>query len=210
MVISMILMRAGVFSMSMRDDRDVAEALMHSGTRHRHKRNANMPSGNEQTMIDLFQRHVGAEMDGDLETTMATMCEDPHLINVPTSMGGFGRDGVKNFYANHLVGKFFPPDVKMTPVSLTVDQHRVVDELIISFTHTHAIDWMLPGVAPTGKHVEVAFAVIVGVKDEKVSYEHIYWDQASVLVQIGLLDPTGLPVLGAENARKILELAEGA
>ncbi|MBM3654982.1 MAG: ester cyclase, partial [Alphaproteobacteria bacterium] len=85
---------------------------------------------------------------------------------------------------------------------------KIVDELIISFTHTHVIDWMLPGITPTGKRVEAAFAVIVGIKDGKVSHEHIYWDQASVLVQIGLLDPEGLPVVGAENARKILELSE--
>jgi carboxymethylenebutenolidase len=169
-----------------------------------------MLSAAEQSMVDLFQRHVGAELDGDLETTMSTMCDDPHLINVPTSMGGFGQEGVRNFYSRHLVGKFFPPDVKMTTVSLTVGQDQIVDELIISFTHTHVIAWMLPGVAPTGKPVEVAFAVIVGVKDGKVSHEHIYWDQASVLVQIGLLDPKGLPVVGPENARKILELSENS
>ena len=67
-----------------------------------------------------------------------------------------------------------------------------------------AIDWMLPRVPPTGRKVEVAFAVIVGFKDDKISHEHIYWDQASVLVQIGLLDPTGLPVVGAESARRVL------
>jgi carboxymethylenebutenolidase len=164
----------------------------------------------EQSMVELFQKHVGAELDGDLDTTMATMCDDPHLINVPTGMGGFGQEGVRRFYANHLVGKFFPPDVKMTSVSRTVGQTQIVDELIISFTHTEVVDWMLPGIAPTGKRVDVAFAVIVGVKDGKISHEHIYWDQASVLVQIGLLDPDGLPVVGPENARKILELSESA
>ena len=167
-----------------------------------------MLSEAEQSMVELFQKHVGAELEGDLETTMATMCEDPHLINLPTSMGGFGKEGVRSFYANHLVGKFFPPDVKMTSVSQTIGRGQIVDELIISFTHTHVIDWMLPGVAPTGKRVEAAFAVIVGIKAGKVSHEHIYWDQASVLVQIGLLDPKGLPVVGAENARKILAMSE--
>ena len=95
--------------------------------------------------------------------------------------------------------------LKMTDVSRTVDEHQLVDELVISFTHTTPIDWMLPGVAPTGKKVEVAFAVIVGVKDGKVSHEHIYWDQATVLVQLGLLDPKGLPVVGAESARRVLD-----
>ncbi len=169
-----------------------------------------MLSEAEQSIVKLFQKHVGAELEGDLETTMATMGDDPHLINLPTSMGGFGQDGVRNFYANHLVGKFFPPDVTMTSVSQTIGHSQIVDELIISFTHTHVIDWMLPGVEPTGKRVEAAFAVIVGVKDGKVSHEHIYWDQASVLVQIGLLDPQGLPVVGAENARKILAMRKSA
>lgn len=158
----------------------------------------------QQKMVALFEKHVGAELEGDLETTMATMSDDPHLHNVPTMVGGVGQSGVRAFYRDHLVGKFFPPDVKMTRVSITVGEDQIVDELVISFTHTTIIDWMLPGVAPTGKKVEVAFAVIVGVKGDKVSHEHIYWDQASVLVQIGLLNPDGLPVVGAESAHKVL------
>jgi carboxymethylenebutenolidase len=156
-------------------------------------------------MLDTFKKHVDAELAGDLETTMATMTADPHLHNVPSMVGGVGRDGVRNFYKNHLVGKFFPPDVKMTNVSSTVGDTQIVDELVISFTHTTPIDWMLPGVAPTGKPVEIAVAVVVGFKDGKISHEHIFWDQASVLVQIGLIDPKGLPVVGAESARKLLD-----
>jgi carboxymethylenebutenolidase len=119
--------------------------------------------------------------------------------------GGVGRSGVRAFYRDHLVGKFFPPDVKMTSVSRTVGEDQVVDELVVSFTHTTVIDWLLPGVEPTGKAVEMAVAVIVGFQDGKVSREHIYWDQAGVLVQVGLLDPAGLPVTGAESARKVLD-----
>jgi len=118
--------------------------------------------------------------------------------------GGVGRSGVHAFYRDHLVGKFFPPDVKMASVSRTVGEDQIVDEVVISFTHTTAIDWLLPGVKPTGKPVEMAVAVIVGFEDGKISHEHIYWDQAGVLVQIGLLDPAGLPVSGAESARKVL------
>ncbi len=158
----------------------------------------------KQALIDVFQKHVAAELAGDLDTTMATMSAEPHLHNVPTMVGGVGYDGVRRFYRDHLVGKFFPPDVTMTPVSRTVDEHQIVDELVISFTHTTVIDWMLPGLAPTGKKVEVAFAVIAGCKDGKITHEHIYWDQAAVLVQLGLIDPKGLPVVGAESARKVL------
>jgi len=156
-----------------------------------------------QAMIDLFQKHVNAELAGDLDTTMATMNDAPHLNHVPTMAGGVGRDGVRAFYRDHLVGKFFPPDVKMTSVSRTVGESQIVEEMVISFTHTTIIDWLLPGVAPTGKPVEMAVAVVVGFKDGKISHEHIYWDQAGILVQIGLLDPKGLPVTGAESARKV-------
>jgi carboxymethylenebutenolidase len=155
-------------------------------------------------MLALFEKHVGAELDSDIDTTLATMSDEPHLTNVPTNVGGFGRKGVRAFYRDHLIGQFFPPDVKMTSVSRTVGDDQLVDELVISFTHTRAIDFMLPGVAPTGKPVEVAFAVIVRFKDGKITHEHIYWDQACVLVQLGLLDPHGLPVTGAESARRVL------
>ncbi|MGB6325050.1 MAG: ester cyclase [Methylocella sp.] len=162
-------------------------------------------SQEQEAMIELFQKHVSAELNGDLETTMDTMTDDPHLNHVPTMAGGVGREGVRVFYRDHLVGKFFPPDVKMTNVSRTVGHDQVVEELFISFTHTTPIDWLMPGVPPTGKHVEMAVAVIVGFKEGKISHEHIYWDQAAVLVQVGLLDPTGLPVSGAESARKVLD-----
>lgn len=158
----------------------------------------------QQAMNDLLERHVRAELDGDLDTTMATMSDNPHLHNVANMMGGVGRQGVRDFYRNYLVGKFFPPDVKMVNVSRTIGTDQIVDEVVISFTHTRAIDWMLPGVPATGKKVEMAVAVIVGVKNDKITHEHIYWDQASVLVQIGLLNPARLPVSGAESARKVL------
>ena len=132
-----------------------------------------------QEMIDLFQKHMDAELAGDLDTTMATMTDNPHLNHVPTMAGGVGRDGVRAFYRDHLVGKFFPPDVKITPVSRTVGESQIVEELFISFTHTTAIDWLLPGVAPTGKPVQMVVAAIVGFKDGKISHEHIYWDQAA-------------------------------
>ena len=162
-------------------------------------------SPSQKAMLDLFQQHVAAELAGDIITTMATMTDEPHLNHVPLMTGGSGREGVRQFYSNHLVGKFFPPDVNMTTVSRTVGTDQIVEELVISFTHTMTIDWLLPGVSPTGKKVEMALAVIVGFKDGKISHEHIYWDQAGVLVQVGLLNPTGLPVSGAESARKVLD-----
>jgi len=158
-----------------------------------------------QAMGAIFALHMDAELAGDLNKTLATMTADPHLVNVPTMVGGAGPAGVRDFYANRLIGQFFPPDVEFTPVSRTCDENRLVDELVISFTHTAKIDWMLPGVEPTGRRVSVAFVVVVGVEDDKIAYEHIYWDQATVLVQIGLLDPSGLPVAGRDAAAKVLD-----
>jgi carboxymethylenebutenolidase len=118
--------------------------------------------------------------------------------------GGVGHDQLKRFYKYHFIGAN-PPDTTMIPVSRTIGADRIVDELIFRFTHTTTIDWMLPGIAPTGRLVEVPLVAIVQFQDGKVAHEHIYWDQASVLVQIGKLDATGLPVAGAETARKVLD-----
>lgn len=159
----------------------------------------------QQEMIETFEKHVQAELDGDLETTMATMTQNPHLHNVPNNIGGYGYNGVKEFYANHLVGKFFPPDVEMKRVSLTVGDTQIVEELIISFTHTTTIDWMLPAIAPTHRKVQVGFVVIVGFIDNKISHEHIYWDQSTVLVQLGLMDGATLPLSGSESTERLLD-----
>lgn len=158
----------------------------------------------QRAMVELFERHVNAELAGDLDTTMSTMTEHPHLNHVPTMAGGVGRAGVEAFYREHLVGKFFPPDVKMTNISRTVGIDQVVEEMVISFTHTTPIDWLMPGISPTGKPVDMAVVVIVGFENGKICHEHIYWDQAGVLAQVGLLEPAGLPVCGAESASKLL------
>ena len=162
-------------------------------------------TSSQQVMLDVFQQHMNAEMTGDIEATMATMTDTPYVNHVPVMTGGVGREGVRYFYTNHLVGKFFPPDVEMINVSRTVGEDQLVEEIVLKFTHTVPVDWMLPGVPPTGKRVEVAVVVIIKFENGKVAHEHIYWDQASVLVQLGLLDPSGLPVSGAESAQKVLD-----
>jgi len=163
----------------------------------------------KQALLDAFQKHVDAEIRKDLNTTLETMTPDPHLNNIPTITGGVGFEGVRNFYsALILSSKFFPPDAEMIPVSRTIDVHQLVDEIIFKFTHTTEIGWMLPNIAPTGKQVEIPLVVIVGFSDGKVTHEHIYWDQASVLVQIGLLKPNGLPITGVESAKKMHELRQ--
>lgn len=161
----------------------------------------------QDTVVKQFQAHVDAEMRGDLDTTLATMTSSPHLNNIPTLRGGLGLEQVRNFYGSMVpFGKFFPADLEIIPVSKTIDKYQLVDEHILKFTHNTEIGWMLPGVPPTGKRVEIPVVVIVGFENGKVTHEHIYWDQASVLVQIGLLNPGNLPVHGVETARRMDEI----
>jgi carboxymethylenebutenolidase len=153
----------------------------------------------------VFDDHVAAEfVHMDLEATLATMTDDPYVNHVPVMTGGVSRAGVRSFYGEHFIGKW-PADIEITPVSRTVGAEQVVDELVLSFTHDIEMDQLLPGVAPTGRHVQLPFCVVVRFEDGKVGHEHIYWDQASLLVQVGLLDPTGLPVTGVEQAENVLD-----
>jgi carboxymethylenebutenolidase len=159
----------------------------------------------DSDLAAVFDAHIKAEfVTHDVDATMATMTDDPHLTHVPVLTGGTGREEVHHFYANYFVGHW-PADTKIQHVSRTIGQGRVVDELIVSFTHDIEMPAMLPGIAPTGRKVELPHVVLVGFSGDKVAYEHIYWDQASLLVQIGLLDAAKLPVSGAEEARRVLD-----
>ena len=156
----------------------------------------------------IFDKHVKCEFeDHDVDSTMKTMVKEPYVHHVPTMTGGIGYDGVYNFYKNDFVGKM-PDDTKIARVSRTVGKDQVVDELIISFTHDREIKYMLPGIPPTGKYVELPHVVVMKFdNNNKIAHEHIYWDQASLLAQIGLLDTKTLPVYGIEQTRKLLELS---
>lgn len=156
-------------------------------------------------LVALWEEHCRHEFETrDVDATMATMVPDPYVNHIPTMTGGVGHDMLKRFYKYHFIGGN-PPDMALHPITRTVGTDRVVDEMVLSFTHTTEIDWMLPGIAPTGRRVEIPLVAIVQFQDGKVAHEHIYWDQASVLVQVGLLDPKGLPVAGVETARKVLD-----
>jgi len=158
-----------------------------------------------QEMSALFDAHVGAEFDTrDLAATMATMSEQPYLNHVPVLTGGHGRDEVAQFYGTYFIGHW-PQDTKVQPVSRTIGQGRVVDEFVLSFTHDVEMPAIVPGIAPTGRKVEIPFIVIMGMAEGKITYEHIYWDQASMLVQLGVLERAGLPVSGVEQARRLLD-----
>ena len=152
----------------------------------------------------LWDEHTAHEFSTrDTEGTLATMVEDAYVNHVPVMTGGRGKTELRAFYSTDFIPRM-PPDTKLTPVSRTIGKDQLVDELVFSFTHTVEMPWMLPGVAPTNRRVEVPLVVIVKFRDGKLAHEHIYWDQASVLRQIGLLSDPKLPVFGAETARKVV------
>ena len=70
---------------------------------------------------------------------------------------------------------------------------KVVDDMIMSFTHDVPMQTFLPGVPATGRPVRQPVVVV------------IYWDQASLLAQVGLIDEAALPVTGAIQAAKVLD-----
>ena len=169
--------------------------------------------------IALFRRVMGPHLDlsalwdqhcyhefvtRDVDATMATMVPEPYVNHVPTLTGGVGQRELARFYRHHFIPTT-PADTKLIPISRTIGADRVVDEMLFCFTHDTENDWMLPGVKPSGKYVEIPLVAIICFRGGKLYNEHIYWDQASVLVQIGALEAKGLPVAGIETAKKLLD-----
>ena len=159
---------------------------------------------NQAEMIAKWDEHISYEFSTrDVSSTIATMVEDAYVNHVPVMTGGYGHAALRRFYAEDFIS-LMPADTSIKLISRTLGQDQLVDEMIFSFTHPMEMPWMLPGVAPTHKRVEVPLVAIVHFRDGKLAHEHIYWDQASVLKQIGLLNDPKLPVCGVETARKVL------
>ncbi|PBI82893.1 Carboxymethylenebutenolidase [Variovorax boronicumulans] len=161
--------------------------------------------GPNYDLAALWDKHCEYEFGTrNVDDTMGTMVAEPYVNHIPTMTGGVGYKNLHAFYTNHFVNSN-PPDTSLVPISRTVGATQVVDEMLFCFTHTTEIPWMLPGVAPTGKRVEIPLLAVIKFRGDKLYHEHIYWDQASVLVQVGLLDAALLPVAGVETARKLLD-----
>jgi carboxymethylenebutenolidase len=159
----------------------------------------------QKALSEKWDEHVKYEFaTRHTEDTLTTMVGDAYVNHVPVLTGGVGQEQLRDFYSQRFIPQM-PPDTSMTPISRTIGTDRVVDEMVFEFTHTIEMDWMLPGVAPTGRHVKVPLIVVVHFRDGKLAHEHIYWDQASVLVQLGLIEKAGLPVAGVESAEKVLD-----
>jgi carboxymethylenebutenolidase len=161
--------------------------------------------GPDYDLAALWERHCLYEFgERDVAKTMATMVAEPYVNHVPTMTGGVGQKDLARFYRHHFVNSN-PKDTRLVPISRTVGADRLVDEVLFCFTHDVEIDWMLPGIKPTGKYVEVPLVAIINFRGDKLYHEHIYWDQASVLAQIGVIDPKGLPIAGREQAKKLVD-----
>jgi carboxymethylenebutenolidase len=161
----------------------------------------------QRSMVALWEAHLKAEIqDKDAHASCDTMTANPYVNHVAVLTGGTGRSQLENYYRRYFIpGQ--PPDLEIVPISRTVGHDRIVDEFVYRGTHSIPMEWLLPGVPPTGRRLEVAVVVIISFEGGKIKSEQIYWDQASVLVQLGLLDPAGLPVAGVEVARKALDPA---
>jgi len=159
----------------------------------------------QESLQALWEEHLQYEFGThSAEDALATMVEDAYVNHIPVMTGGVGKPALREFYSKYLIPQM-PPDTELTLISRTIGTDQLVDEMVAKFTHTVWMEWILPGVAPTGKRVEVPVVAIVQFRDGKLAHEHIYWDQASVLVQVGLLDPGTLPVVGVDSARKAID-----
>lgn len=156
----------------------------------------------EAEMIRLWELHTQLEFaTKDAAATVATMTPNNYVNHVPVMTGGRGRDEMIDFYGTHFIPKM-PADTTLRLLARTVGSDRLIDEFVFSFTHDVEMDWMLPGIPPTHRKVEIPMVVVVQFEEDKIACERIYWDQASVLVQIGLLERGLLPITGVEQSRK--------
>jgi carboxymethylenebutenolidase len=155
----------------------------------------------------LFDEHVASEFEAkDIEATMRTMAPDPYVWHVPTLAGASGYDEVRRFYSTRFIGQT-PDDAEMVSIARTISHDRVIDESVLEFTHDIEIPFMLPGVEPTRRRARVPTVVVMDFEGDKVASERIYWDQATLLIQLGLLDIGALPAAGIEQAERLLGLA---
>lgn len=154
----------------------------------------------------VWDAHVAAEFEQkDADAAVATMCDDASLLHVPVATGARGKAELRRFYAEVFIPSW-PDDTDVAPVSRTVGDTCVVDELLVRGTHDRPMPFWLPGVEPTGRRFELPHAAVITFRGGLIASERIYWDQASLLVQLGLFDPTAdegesPPVLGVAQTR---------
>ena len=160
-------------------------------------------TADQQTLLAAWQRHTYAEFVlKDADAALATMTENPYLLMIATGTACVGRTAVREYYADHFLPAI-PSDLELQSLSQTVGSDRLVEEMVVRFTHTIEMDWLLPTLRPTGRRAEFIIAAVIGFEDGKVAHERIYWDQATLLSQMGVL---GHP-LAAGGTRSVTQLS---
>ena len=160
----------------------------------------------EQVLPEVWQQHVYSEFAmKDAKAALATMTDNPYVLMVPLAIGGRGREGVYKFYRDSFLAQL-PADITPVPVSQVVGKDILVEEAVYQFTHDQVMDWLIPGLAATGKHVAISIVAIIKFKNDKIASEHLYWDHTSLLAQLGVLDESKL-VKGIESTCTLLEWA---
>ncbi|KAK1657453.1 hypothetical protein BDP55DRAFT_761651 [Colletotrichum godetiae] len=150
----------------------------------------------------IWDEHTYYEFaDRSVEHTMSTMVDQPYVNHVPTLTGGIGRGPLTQFYRNNFIFNN-SQDTELELISRTLGIDRVVDEFIYKFTHDTVVDWLVPGIPPTYKKVEIPFTAVVNIRGDRLYHEHISWDQGTVLAQLGLMPqylPFPYPIKGQED-----------
>ncbi|CRG88991.1 carboxymethylenebutenolidase [Talaromyces islandicus] len=142
---------------------------------------------------EIWDEHTKFEFGTrSVEDTMGTMVQEPYVNHIPTITGGIGREKLSYFYAHHFIFNN-PSDTSLELISRTVGIDRVIDEFIFCLTHEKMVDWLIPGIPPTGKKLRIPFTAIVNIRGDRLYHEHISWDQLTVLFQLGLM-PEYLPI----------------
>ncbi len=140
-----------------------------------------------EQLEELWAEHIAGEFQTkDVEATLATMVDDAYVNHVPVNSGGRGKAELRVFYRDNFIPSW-PDDLQMELVNRVVGDAQLVDELHLRFTHSKRMEWFLPNVPPTNKNVEIDLVVVVEFRSNKLACERIYWDQATVLRQVGLL-----------------------
>ncbi|GAB2874941.1 nuclear transport factor 2 family protein [Microbulbifer echini] len=159
----------------------------------------------EERLVNVLETHKAAEFElKDADAAIATMTNNPVLIHVPVNTGATGREPLRHFYRDIFIPQM-PPDVELELLTRTVGEHRVIDEFILHLTHSLRMDWFAPGIEATGRKLSIPQVAIISFEVDKISSEHIYWDQATVLKQMGFLD-NQLPIIGKGQCRRLLDI----
>ncbi|CAE8680073.1 unnamed protein product [Polarella glacialis] len=184
----------------------------------------------EAVLAKLWDAHLAHEFDPEQKSTaytLATMTETASVNHVPTLVGASGHQLLSYFYQNHFIFQNPPMSLQLIKRTISADAPKssgsLVDEMVVNLTHNAEVDWLLPGVKPTG--LAISFPLVVSVDFTRHAQaasgdahdgwrllgERIYWDQATVLQQVGKLVPgqpleVGLPISGPEQAAKVVDV----